>query len=208
MSYFVISNMIIVASVSGSGATQHAGEDYTLTCTVSGGETTATTTYQWHRDNSPLSGETSATLSFTPLRQTTPSSNGQYVCEAMRSGRTARSVGFTITVIGKFDQSWTLCIRIFYSVPPLTLSITSDESPIEGENYSLTCELTGDESLGVTESRFRWDRLSPTRMEGILRAATLTFTPLTRDDEGQYRCTNTISSTYAGSQTIESRQEP
>ena len=90
----------VTASVSGSSATQHAGEDYTLTCTVSGGETTATTTYQWRRDNSPLSGETSATLSFTPLRQTTPSSNGQYVCEAMRSGRTVRSEGFTISVTG------------------------------------------------------------------------------------------------------------
>ena len=87
-------------------------------------------------------------------------------------------------------------------MPLLRLSIiTSDESPIEGENYSLTCELMGDDSLGVTERTFRWDRLSPTFADGILRAATLSFTPLTRDDEGQYRCTNTISSTYAGSQT-------
>ena len=85
---------------SGNVATQHAGEDYTLTCIIRGGET-ATTTYQWLRNNSALSGETSATLSFTPFRQTTPSSNGQYVCEAMRSGRTVRSEGFTIDVTGK-----------------------------------------------------------------------------------------------------------
>ena len=87
-------------SVTNGSATQHAGEDYTLTCTVSGGETTATTTYQWLRDNSPLSGKTSATLSFTPLRQTTPSSNGQYACEVMRSGRTVRSRSITIDVTG------------------------------------------------------------------------------------------------------------
>ena len=92
-----------MTNVAGDSATQHAGEDYTLTCTVSGGETTATTTYQWRRDNSPLSGETSATLSFTPLRQTTPSSNGQYVCEAMRSGRTVRSDSIAIDVTGKSD---------------------------------------------------------------------------------------------------------
>ena len=90
----------VLVAVSGSCDTQHAGEDYTLTCTVSGGETTATTTYQWLRDNSPLSGETSATLSFTLLRETTPSSNGQYVCEAMRSGRNV-SERFTIDVTGK-----------------------------------------------------------------------------------------------------------
>ena len=93
----------VMTNVAGDSATQHVGEDYTLTCTVSGGETTATTTYQWLRDNSPLSGETSATLSFTPLRQTTPSSNGQYVCEAMRSGRTVRSDSFAIDVTGKSD---------------------------------------------------------------------------------------------------------
>ena len=93
--------------MSGSGATQHAGEDYKLTCTVSGGETNATITYQWLRDNLPLSGETSATLSFTPLRQTVLSSNGQYVCEAMRSGRTVRSDSITIDVTGRSE----LCIR-------------------------------------------------------------------------------------------------
>ena len=88
----------VVANVTGSGATQHVGEDYTLTCTVSGGEATATTTYQWHRDDSLLSNKTFATLSFTHLRSTTPSSNGQYVCEVMRSGRTVTSDSFTITV--------------------------------------------------------------------------------------------------------------
>ena len=93
---------MVMATVTGDTPTQHAGEDYTLTCTVSGGETTATTTYQWRRNNSPLSGETSATLSFTPLRQTTLSSNGQYECQATRSGRTDRSEGITITVAGRF----------------------------------------------------------------------------------------------------------
>ena len=105
---------MVMVSVTGSGATQHAGEDYTLTCTVSGGETTATTTYQWRRDNSPLSDETSATLSFTPLRQNTPSSNGQYVCEATRSGRTVRSEGITITVTGRFDTVVHTHIAAYY----------------------------------------------------------------------------------------------
>ena len=94
---------MVMVTVTGSGTTQHAGEDYILTCTVSGGETTATTAYQWRRNNSPLSGEMSATLSFTPLRQTIPSSNGQYVCEAMRSGRTRRSNSVTISVTGKLE---------------------------------------------------------------------------------------------------------
>ena len=87
--------------MTGSSATQNAGEDYTLTCTV-GDEGTMMTTYQWLRDGSPLSltGETSDTLSFTPLRQTTPSSNGQYTCQATRSGSTVTSDSFTIAVTG------------------------------------------------------------------------------------------------------------
>ena len=89
----------VMVSVTSTSATQHVGEDYTLTCTVSGGVTTATTTYQWRlQDDLPLFGETSATLSFTPLGQT---SNGQYVCEAMRSGRTVRSDGFNVSVTGE-----------------------------------------------------------------------------------------------------------
>ena len=90
-------------SVTVSGATQHAGEDYTLICTVNRGDSNATTTYQWLRNNSPLSGETSAALSFTPLRQTIPSSDGQYVCEATRNGSTVRSNSVTIDVTGKLN---------------------------------------------------------------------------------------------------------
>ena len=87
----------VLVTVSSSSLTQHAGEDYTLTCTVSGGETTATTTYQWLRNYTPLSSETSATLSFTPLMQ---NNSGQYVCETIRNGRTVGSEGFTVDVAG------------------------------------------------------------------------------------------------------------
>ena len=76
------------------------------------------------------------------------------------------------------------------------LVITPNGSLIEGQTYSLTCDLMGDESLDVTERRFRWDRLTPTYNETILRAATLSFTPLTAADAGDYRCTNTITSPY------------
>ena len=188
-----------MVTVTGS-TTQHAGEDYTLTCTVSGGETTATTTYQWLRENLPLSGETSATLSFSPLRQTTPSSNGQYVCEAMRSGRTVRSERLTITVSGRLIiiQLYRHCqaLTIILIAPTLMLVITPNGSLLEGQTYSLTCDLTGDESLDVPEAdrRVRWDKVG--EQHGIHRTATLSFTPLSRDDEGEYMCTTNIRSPY------------
>ena len=85
-----------MVTVTGSGATQNAGEDYTLTCTVSGGGN-RTTAYQWLRNGSPLTGETSETLSFTPLRQTR---NGTYTCEVMKANRTVSS-DITIEVQSK-----------------------------------------------------------------------------------------------------------
>ena len=85
----------------------------------------------------------------------------------------------------------------------MTLVITSNGSPTEGQTYSLTCDLMGDEALDVTESSIRWDRLTPTPHYGISQAATLSFTSLTVADAGDYRCTNTITSPYLTSTNIE-----
>ena len=59
----------------------------------------------------------------------------------------------------------------------------------------------GDESLDVAgaDNLFRWDRLTPTFQSGIHQAATLSFTPLTVADGGNYTCTNTITSPYLSS---------
>ena len=115
----------LTTSVSVSGTTQHAGEDYTLTCTVSGGETTATSSYRWLMDNSPLSGETSATLSFMPLGQ---SNNGQYVCEATRGGSTVTSHVVTIDITSKLK----ICHDNYYS----TYNIMNDNT----HSYSSTTD--------------------------------------------------------------------
>ena len=54
----------------------------------------------------------------------------------------------------------------------------------------------GDESLAATATSIRWDKLTPTPPHGIHRTATLSFNSLSRDDEGQYRCTTNIMSPY------------
>ena len=87
----------VTVNVTGSGVTQHAGEDYTLTCTVSGGELDANTTYQWMKDESNLATETSEGLSFSPLSQ---HNSSQYVCTARKSGRIVNA-SFDINVTGK-----------------------------------------------------------------------------------------------------------
>ena len=85
---------------------------------------------------------------------------------------------------------------IYILAPPLTLIVTPSGLPIEGQTYSLTCDLMGDESLAVTATSIRWDRVTPTSQHGIHRAVTLSFNPLSRDDGGQYRCATNIMSPY------------
>ena len=54
---------------------------YSLTCTVTGAEglTGAMVTYQWLKNGAVVSGQTMATLSFSPL---TFSDAGSYTCQA------------------------------------------------------------------------------------------------------------------------------
>ena len=80
----------------------------------------------------------------------------------------------------------------------------------EGQTYSLTCDLVGDESLDVpdVDRSIRWDRLTPTFRMAVHRGAILSFTSLSRDDDGQYRCTQVIHSPYLlGPQTREQSKE-
>ena len=87
----------VLVSLSGSGGAQIAGEDYTLTCQVTGGGT-MTPIYRWFRNGSPLTGQTSDTLSFSPLGET---DSGIYTCEGTRNSMTVTSDPLTITVVGK-----------------------------------------------------------------------------------------------------------
>ena len=86
-----------MVTLSGSDGAQVAGEDYTLTCQFTGGEA-VTPVHQWLKDGSPLAGETSDTLSFSPLRDTY---SGGYTCEVTTGSLTATSASVAITVVGK-----------------------------------------------------------------------------------------------------------
>ena len=71
--------------ISDSGATPTAGEDYQLTCSVSGAENlNCTITYRWTRnsDTEIQIGADPSILSFTPLRLADAAS---YVCEVIIS---------------------------------------------------------------------------------------------------------------------------
>ena len=77
---------------------QIAGEDYTLSCQATGGGTMPYL-YRWFKDAGPqLAGETSGTLSFSPLGET---DSGGYTCEVTTGSLTTASASVAITVVGK-----------------------------------------------------------------------------------------------------------
>ena len=88
-----------MVSLNGSGGPQNAGENYTLTCQVTGGGIT-TPTYRWFRNGSLLTDQIYATLSFSPLRET---DSGVYTCEGTRSSSSSTSENVTVRVVGKSD---------------------------------------------------------------------------------------------------------
>ena len=99
---------LVEVSLTGSGGARVVGENYTLTCNVTGGVTTEST-YRWVRDGTLLN-VTSATLSFSPLRET---DSGVYTCEGTRSSITRTSENFTITAASEFR----LCICNYILIP-------------------------------------------------------------------------------------------
>ena len=90
----------VVVKISGSGGDQVAGENYTLTCQVTGGVTTASS-HRWLR-NASLLNDTSAVLSFSPLMETDA---GVYTC---RSSITGTRANFTIALACEFQV---LCLK-------------------------------------------------------------------------------------------------
>ena len=57
--------------------------------------------------------------------------------------------------------------------------------------------------MADVDNRFRWDRLTPSFQSEVTRNPTLSFTPLSPANAGQYECTNNINSPYlTGSTTF------
>jgi hypothetical protein len=151
----------VSVQISDNGATPTAGENYQLTCSVSGAENlNPTTTYRWTKNSG--SGQTqvganSNTLSFTPLRLADAAS---YVCEITVSS-TYLTGDIIVTNVNPEDvriQSELIIIdaiillypnNIMYKVPtPSSITlVSSDHSSrhnsllILGSDVTLTCTL-------------------------------------------------------------------
>ena len=113
---------VITAMVSGDTPT--VGENYSLTCTVTGADQlNHTITYQWFKDNTTISGETQSTLSFSSLRV---SDTGKYRCfVTVSSTLLSHSISETSNTWDLDLQSKFIIIVLIFVQLQLTVYITT-----------------------------------------------------------------------------------
>ena len=85
------------------------------------------------------------------------------------------------------------------SPEPVITAIVSGGTPTVGENYSLTCTVTGADRLNPTIT-YRW--FKNTALVSGERQTRFLFPSLSLSDAGQYRCRVTVSSTLLSQSTI------
>ncbi len=87
----------LVVMITGDGGVFRVGTSHNLTCTASGGAS-MTYTYQWLRYDGDIVGETSSTISFSPLRE---ADARRYNCRVSDGSMNITSNGMVINVKGE-----------------------------------------------------------------------------------------------------------
>ena len=74
----------------------------------------------------------------------------------------------------------------------MTVEVTSsDPSPTEGDQYTLTCTVSGLQSIPSATVTYQWFR-SSVSVQGPTINNQLIFNPVDRNDNGTYTCRATI----------------
>ena len=183
----------LVVTLTGIGIPT-AGESYILICTASGGGTN-TATYQWYRNGALLITPSSPDrFTFSCLWQRAHSE--EYTCTVTREGQTTTSNTFVINVGGNLlgEKTAILKMPVSYLAPDVTASVSrSGDNPMEGCQYTLTCTLSGHQSLIFYSVTYQWLMGSST-VQGPNASNTLVFNSVSPDDSGMYTCLATVSS--------------
>ena len=83
----------------------------------------------------------------------------------------------------------------------VTVTVSGSGTPTEGSPFTLTCTVSGHQSLMATVT-YQWSRSSGS-LQGPTNGMTYTFNPIDRDDNGTYTCQVTISSPLLNSDIAE-----
>ena len=84
----------------------------------------------------------------------------------------------------------------------------SRDTPTPGEDYQLTCSVSGADNLNPTTT-YRWTRSSGSGQTQVgTNSNTLSFTPLELSNAASYVCEVTISSNYLTGDIVEKNINP
>ena len=98
----------------------------------------------------------------------------------------------------------TYSCSLFPPVPTLMARLTLDGSPVAGQSFSLTCSVTGADSLSPTISyQFTQDNTGgQIEVRATQTTPILTFNPLVLSDSGQYRCEVNVTPPYLNNSQV------
>ena len=100
-------------------------------------------------------------------------------------------------------KSLVLRMPVASLVPDITVSVSASSAfPLEGNQYALTCTVSGQESLTSSSVTFQWLRDSST-VQGPNTNNRLVFNPVDRFDNGTYTCRVTVSSSLLNNDIVE-----
>ena len=82
-----------------------------------------------------------------------------------------------------------------FTAPSVSVVITPTDTAVVGQSYSLSCSVSGADSLSPT-STYRWYNESSNPRSQVGTTSTYTLNPLRPYHVGQYTCEVTITSPY------------
>ena len=90
----------------------------------------------------------------------------------------------------------------------MSVQISDDgATPTVGENYQLTCSVSGAENLNPTFT-YQWTKNNDTRTQFGTNSSTLSFIPLRLSDAASYVCEVIISSVYLAGDIVAMNVDP
>ena len=114
----------------------------------------------------------------------------------------------TLNLIGVVCQLHIFCCFVFnqtsetkttfhcFTAPSVSVMIAPAGTAVVGQSYSLSCSVSGADSLSPTSTTYRWYNESSNPRSQVGTTSTFTLNPQRPYHAGQYTCEATITSPY------------
>ena len=106
-------------------------------------------------------------------------------------------LGLCVNSFGCFRFSWAILYFLtFFIAPSVSVVITPAGTAVAGQSYSLSCSVSGADSLSPTSTTYHWYNESSNPRSQVGTTSTYSFPRLRPYYAGQYTCEVTVASPY------------